>query len=829
MKQLYLIGLLLLTCAVSQAQTKKAFINAAENAFAGENYYASMDYYLEAIQFDSADVEMYYRAGESARNFQSYEKAEELYTYVIAEDNDAKYPYATYHLAHMQQMQGKYDMAKKNYQLYLSQFEGDNPRFSDKARKEIASVDWAKEMMANPEEAVTITNFGSEINTPYSEIGAIIDGDDVVFTSVKFLPEDKKKYSVKNIGKVLSYSDSMSTMPTMEIKEGFNKENLHTAHLTYNMNKSKVFYTVCEYINDEDVRCDIYCRPVLGDGSFGNEMKLPSHINMDSVTNTQPNIGFDKSSGQEILYFVSDREGGEGGLDIYASNITGVESFANPVNLSAINSGGDDITPFFHDNSQVLYFSTDGDMSLGGFDVYRSVKSNTGFEKPENVGAPTNGSYNDVFYSLNEDGNVGLLSSNRPGSQYIDANNKSCCYDIFRADIAPLDIKVNALTFDAKSLDSLEGVTVQLVCVESGEILNTITNARANDHTFQLERNKDYLLITTKKGYHPDTLPLSTKNVFKSEDLVRKIYLERSTLDLEVFTFDDISREPLPGTTIRLIDLTDNTVQEITVTNESGNDFNFQVIPGNSYKLIASRDRYYEDTIEFVAKDDDGSGTIKKELFLVRRDLNIYLPLALYFDNDIPERRSGALASGAKNGSNAEARSNKLTTDLKYSDTFDEYVVQKDKFKREYSRRLRGDDKTLAEARIETFFEDDLKGGFDRFTRFLDYLNGQLQDGFSFDISVRGFASPRADTRYNLALSQRRVVSVQNELRDYQNGALIKYIENGQLKVTELSYGESLAPDNVSDVLYDRRNSIYSPDASKERRAEIVEIKQGSF
>ena len=113
--------------------------------------------------------------------------------------------------------------------------------------------------------------------------------------------------------------------------------------------------------------------------------------------------------------------------------------------------------------------------------------------------------------------------------------------------------------------------------------------------------------------------------------------------------------------------------------------------------------------------------------------------------------------------------------------------------------------------------------------RFLDYITGQLQDGYAFDISLRGFASPRADTRYNLALSQRRVVSVQNEIKAYNNGVLVPFINNGQLKITELSFGESLAPDNVSDVLYDRRNSIFSPEASKERRVEIVEIKEGGL
>ncbi len=808
MRQLYVIGLLLLTSAMCHGQTRNAFVRAAEDAFADENYYAALDYYLETIKFDTSNVEMHYRAAEAARNFDSYSVAEEQYTYVISQDNEARYPYATYHLAYVQQMQGKYDLAKRNYELYLSQYDGDNPRFSEKARKEISSIEWSNSMMKTPDEGITVTPLEG-VNTPYSEIGAIIDGDDVVYTSVKYLPEDRKAYSNKHIGKVLSHSE---TQVGDEIAEGFNKDNLHTAHVTYNMNRSKVFYTVCHYINDDDVRCDLFCRQVLGDGTFGEELKLPSPINMDSVTSTQPNIGFDKASGQEILYFVSDRDGGKGGMDIYASNITGIESFADPVNVSAVNSSADDISPFYHNNSQVLYYSTNGNMSLGGYDIYRSDKSGGTYTSPQNLGAPTNTSYNDVFYTLNESGERGLLSSNRPGSMYIDENNQSCCYDIYNVDIAPLDIKLNALTFDAKSLDSLEGATVQLVCAATGDVMNTITNDLSADHMFQLERNKDYLLITTAPGYHPDTMAFNTRSVFQSGDIDKKIFLERSTLQLDVLTFDEISREALPGTTITLMDLTDGTIQEITVTNETGNDFSFEVIPGHSYRLIASRDRYYEDSVEFVAKDDDGSGVIRKELYLTRRDLNIYLPLALYYDNDIPGKRT-----------------EELTTEMTYSQTFDEYVILKDQFKQRFSRGLGGDEKALAESRVEEFFESDLKGGYDRFSRFVDYLSGQLADGRSFDISIRGFASPRADTRYNLALSQRRVVSVQNELKDYMNGALLKYINNGQLKITELSYGESLAPDNVSDVLYDRRNSIYSPDASKERRAEIVEIKQGSL
>ncbi|MEL6122370.1 MAG: hypothetical protein AAFR14_01510 [Bacteroidota bacterium] len=787
------------------SQSRGAFVEAAQDAYDEEDYYSSLRFYLEALDFDSTDVEVKYMIAESARNFLSYEVAEEYYTQVLSEDAENTYPKASYFLAEMQQMQGKYDMAKRNYEMYLSLSEGDDSFVTSKAQMEIANIDWAKDMTQNPEPSVSVSLLPGDANTPYSEISATQVGDQVVYSSVQFLPEDRKTYGNKFISKVLS-TDSVGDGPLLS------DNNLHTANLAYNTNRTKVFYTVCHYINGSDIRCDLYSRQIMADGSFGEGVKLPEHINADSITTTQPVVGFDQESGQELLYFVSDREGGKGKLDIWYSSIDGEDEYSQPINLTSLNTIYNEITPFFHNNTQVLYFSSDGYKTLGGYDIYRSLKEGDDFSQPENLRAPTNGSFNDAFYSIDENGEQALFSSNRLGSQYIDELNKSCCYDIYEATISDLEINLNALTFDAKSLDSLEGATVQLVCVSTGDIMGELTNDIAADHIFQLERNKEYMIITSKPGYATDTMMLNTKTVFKSEDIVKKIYLERTSLDLEVFTFDEISGRPLPGTTVRLINLTDETIQEVVLTNEAANDFLFEVKPGHSYRLEASRDRYYSDSIEFVAKDDLGTGTITKELFLVRRDLNIYLPLELYFDNDHPDLRSTS-----------------LQTQKTYSETFGEYVIKKEEFKRRYASGAPADNKELAQTRVDEFFEEEVKDGYDVFLRFLDYITGQLQDGYSFDLSIRGFASPRADTRYNLALSQRRVVSVQNEIRAYNEGVLVPFIDNGQLRITELSFGESLAPDDVSDVLYDRRNSIYSPEASRERRVEIVEIKEGGL
>ena len=805
MRQIYIL-LVLVSCSLGAwAQNQSQYINAGDKAFLEKNYYGALSYYLEALEFDSTDVNLLYDAAESARLFSSYSVAQDLYQKVVDKDNENKYPLSSYWLAEMFQMQGNYEQAKSYYQLYLSEQDGENDMYTSKAKKEISSVDWSLALLDQPSDNIQINRLGDEINTENSEFGAVLEEHGITYSSLGFETLDAQNIPAKPITKVMKSSQSGLSE---EYTPNFNRVNEHTAHTAYNMNRSKLYYTICQYVNATDIRCDLYSRAILGDGTLGEEMKLPESINSNSHTSTEPNIGFDRASGKEVLYFVSDREGGEGKSDIWYVTIDGVNIYSEPVNLSVVNTAEDEITPFFHNNSQVLYFSSTGYTSLGGFDIYRTEKEGTSFGQIQNLGSPLNSSYNDIYYSLSPNGETGLLSSNRTGAKYIDPLNESCCYDIFEVNISDITITLNALTFDGSTLDSLSGATVQLIDAKTGEVIAVITNDMGSDHQFTLEKGREYLIVSSMDGYTPDTMQLNTNRIYRSEDIVRKVFLTRSSLELLVFTFDDVSKLPLPGTTVRLMDLTDNTIQVVEITNTTAHDFGFKVIPGHRYQLVASKDRFVESSLEFIAQDEEGSGIMTRRLFLARKDLNIYLPLALYFDNDRPGERSMA-----------------LTTKLDYSSTFDSYVVKKQEFKDEYTKAMSDSELLLGDQRVEDFFQNDVKGGFDKYQGFLSAMLKQLQIGKSFELSIRGFASPRADGRYNLALSQRRVISVENDIKLYSNGALIPFISNGQLKITQLSYGENLAPSNVSDVFYDRRNSVYSPEASLERRVEIVEIK----
>jgi len=76
-----------------------------------------------------------------------------------------------------------------------------------------------------------------------------------------------------------------------------------------------------------------------------------------------------------------------------------------------------------------------------------------------------------------------------------------------------------------------------------------------------------------------------------------------------------------------------------------------------------------------------------------------------------------------------------------------------------------------------------------------------------YEIKVIAYSSPLAPERYNLNLSKRRISSMENYYRTYNNGEMAKYVDSGAIQFTMISHGERLAPSSVSDNPRDRKNS----------------------
>ncbi|MBK6996887.1 MAG: PD40 domain-containing protein [Lewinellaceae bacterium] len=182
--------------------------------------------------------------------------------------------------------------------------------------------------------------------------------------------------------------------------------------------------------------------------------------------------------------------------------------------------------------------------------------------------------------------------------------------------------------------------------------------------------------------------------------------------------------------------------------------------------------------------------------------------LPLYFDNDEPDKRT-----------------RRTTTKRSYEETAQAYLDRQSEYRERFAGNIDGVLLEEAEQRIDDFFEDEIRKGYDLLGQLSELLVSHLERGEAIEVLIKGFTSPRAESDYNLNLGKRRVSSVRNHFETWSDGILQPYLRSGKLKITEISFGETTARAGISDKLNDERNSIYHPDAARERRVEIVEVR----
>ncbi len=215
---------------------------------------------------------------------------------------------------------------------------------------------------------------------------------------------------------------------------------------------------------------------------------------------------------------------------------------------------------------------------------------------------------------------------------------------------------------------------------------------------------------------------------------------------------------------------------------------------------------YFLDWIRLKSDSINGSPSDRPE------DLIRTLPVVLYFHNDEPNPRTLD-----------------TTTTTTYGEAYRSYVKLIPKYLDENRKGLTGEKKEDAETITLDFFEMKVNAGMRDLSDFSECALKELEAGKSLRISVRGFASPRAESDYNLNLTKRRTASLVNEMLADSNGIFKPYIEgtaiNGaKLEFMLLPFGEYKADAAVSDDLMDERNSIYSRSASLERKIEITKV-----
>ncbi|MCZ2101933.1 MAG: hypothetical protein LC107_10400 [Chitinophagales bacterium] len=789
----------------AQSPTKRQVVLKAEENFAVKNYYGALVYFDEALEYNPNDADILFKSAEAARLFNAYSKAAYKYQYLLDSLKDDSHPIALFWLANMQQHMGNYEAARNNYNFYLSEFGGLDSLMTLRANKELGSLDFAEKQIKEQKDYIRVQKMEG-INTPYSEVGGNIYGDDFYYSTSQYKEPKKGREPGREISKLHKKTgdDSSIQMPGY-----INERNEMVSNSCINRDGTAIYYTICNYINYSDIHCAIYKSDLDSNGNLSNEVRLLDPINMEGYTSTHPHMAIDKMTGLEMLYFASDRPGGKGGLDIWYSLLDPKFGFSEPINIEKINTPNHEITPFFNMETDFLFFSSDGRESLGGYDIYKSIRINDTYGKPIPVGLPINSSYNDIYYFEHPDGATAYLSSNRAGSFYIDSYFEGCCYDIYELKIDKIELDLKALTFDKITGRPLNNATVTIYDKDTGLELARVTNDEGNEHLFPLAIDRNYFIVAEREDYYPDTISFSTLGLTKSDTIVKKHFLETDKIILDVFAFTKVGNTPLDSVTITLIDLSDPNAKKTIQFNPLSNDFYFLLDAGKEYKIIAEKDGYTNGEEYIDTRNINKSSWIKRNVYLDKFRLPDLLPLTLYFDNDLPDRRSS-----------------KSTTNAIFGDLIAEYMSRKEEYKGKYSSNLSSEQRQQVIDAYEDFFEGDIRGGYDKFRLFLVALKQELEAGNTVELYIKGYASPRAESKYNLKLSQRRVYSVKNEIL-LSDPEIMAYYKSGKLIINDISFGKEQAPVDVSSSIGDERNSIYNLKAAKERRAEILRAARG--
>jgi len=165
--------------------------------------------------------------------------------------------------------------------------------------------------------------------------------------------------------------------------------------------------------------CDLYYSHIDEKGYWTNPTKLPYPINTGNWE-SQPALSPDGKT----IYFVSNREGGKGKMDIWSSTYLGENKWTTPLNLGdSINTEGNEMSPFIHFDNKSLYFSSDYHLGMGSFDLFMSKKiSDTIWSKPLNLGYPINTKKDELRLSIDNEGVIAYFSKE------IDTNDKQDIY-----------------------------------------------------------------------------------------------------------------------------------------------------------------------------------------------------------------------------------------------------------------------------------------------------------------------------------------------------------------------------------------------------------------
>ncbi|RYZ76183.1 MAG: flagellar motor protein MotB, partial [Proteobacteria bacterium] len=233
------------------------------------------------------------------------------------------------------------------------------------------------------------------VNSSTSDYGSAVWNQQLIFTTARDTGNFAKRVNKWDNGYTTNfYSAPIATDGSLGTPKRWRtkvKTRFHEAIATFSPDGKTMYFSRSNFLDgkrgrngDKKTLVKIY-KSELKDSIWSAASDLS--INNDDYHTGHPALSADG----KWLYFSSNREGGQGGSDIWRTAVAADGSLGTPENLGpAINTPGRDAFPFISSAGE-LYFSTDGRPGLGGLDIYVSKPETDGsYKMAYNIGAPAN-------------------------------------------------------------------------------------------------------------------------------------------------------------------------------------------------------------------------------------------------------------------------------------------------------------------------------------------------------------------------------------------------------------------------------------------------------
>jgi len=490
MKKIFAMLTIVLFAASMQAQTADPGLDKmnytrkmmyADVLMSAGSYYNAQDVYKLAYD-DDATQEAAFKLARAYYLARNYKDAEKWYkTTVDAGKSKDAYPEAGFYYAMSLKYNGKYAEAKEAFKAVSKNSKLKGTTGTDlkrQAKNEDKGCDLALELGKKPAD-VNVEHLGTKVNNNYTDFSPKYDPDNnltfasLVSENVIEMGTTQKTELRARIFE--SKADGDSWGQSKEMSAPFNKGDSHTGNGSFSPDGKRFYYTECRPNDSLVMICKIFMSEwEAGEWQNGKEV---SQINEPDFTSTHPAVGTFK--GKEYLYFTSNRNGGRGGMDLWYSEVQSKgKNHTNPMNCGTkINTSGDEITPFYNVEQELFYFSSNGQINIGGFDIYSAKGGMKSFDSPQNLGLPFNSSVDDFYYSTNVSGKKGFFVSNRKGG--FSVKSETCCDDIYAYKYPP-EFVIMARAIDEITKLPIYGASIDLM--RSGAKMDSSVTKTANTY-----------------------------------------------------------------------------------------------------------------------------------------------------------------------------------------------------------------------------------------------------------------------------------------------------------------------------------------------------------